>query len=592
MAAVLALAFIVNAEASVMGGKEAGKFDCLLSLRAKSGKSVRVAGLKTAAPSARMRRAMAVARTAMMDDVITDVPEGKSVNYSRSAEVYYPYFGYITNDVDMGHSCDIVDGNDGNVYLVNPFSASDVVGALKGVRDGSDIKVTFPQVVSASDGGTLYVAYVMDKVQGDGGYTYQISSMQTVTYKYDSTDGSYTVLPKDAAYDGTNSSIIGFVEGGSEENGWVGYGEFDQKWTPATDKPFVPNFATDKLDKCILDYTTYYNYEYQPAHRMVYVKWQGNDLYVKGLYSNVPDAWVKGTLDGDSVRFVSGQYLGIDMVSNYHVYFMGGHRWGEYDSYWGTWSEGYAIDKEVALGYDKTSHKLTFASYGGNSDYDAEYNCFLINAGKEALSWIFSCRKPMLSLQPNDISLVPANPVITDYYPYDDYDGYGQIYFDLPDRNVDGYLLDKKNMYYNIICSNGEKYVFTPENSVMYGIPDEGITEPITDIPYDFSTDWIFYSGNDFEGDIFHFVYITEGNKMPVGVQSCYRDGDKVYRSAVVYPAGASGIGSVEAKGEPVSVMYYTVDGQSVARPSHGVYIKVLEYKDGTRRAVKVALGR
>lgn len=42
----------------------------------------------------------------------------------------------------------------------------------------------------------------------------------------------------------------------------------------------------------------------------VKVGFDGDDVYVQGIYPALPTAWIKGTIDGDKVRFVTPQYVG------------------------------------------------------------------------------------------------------------------------------------------------------------------------------------------------------------------------------------------------------------------------------------------
>ena len=40
------------------------------------------------------------------------------------------------------------------------------------------------------------------------------------------------------------------------------------------------------------------------------VAFDGNDVYVSGIFTSLPNAWIKGTLEGNKVTFVTGQLLG------------------------------------------------------------------------------------------------------------------------------------------------------------------------------------------------------------------------------------------------------------------------------------------
>ena len=65
----------------------------------------------------------------------------------------------------------------------------------------------------------------------------------------------------------------------------------------------------------------------------VYIGFDGSDVYIQGLSTYLPDAWVKGTLDGTTITFPYGQYLG-----NYG---------GSYDMYLNT-----LVSADVVFNYD------------------------------------------------------------------------------------------------------------------------------------------------------------------------------------------------------------------------------------------------
>lgn len=64
------------------------------------------------------------------------------------------------------------------------------------------------------------------------------------------------------------------------------------------------------------------NDDYRNLTREVSIVRNGNDLYIEGLFAEVPDAWVKCTLNGQEVIFEENQVL--DIVDDQPVYF----HWG------------------------------------------------------------------------------------------------------------------------------------------------------------------------------------------------------------------------------------------------------------------------
>jgi hypothetical protein len=59
-----------------------------------------------------------------------------------------------------------------------------------------------------------------------------------------------------------------------------------------------------------------------PVQGEVGVAIVGNDIYVQGLCSYLPEAWVKGTVDGQTATFASGQFYGT-YYDTYNLFFFG-----------------------------------------------------------------------------------------------------------------------------------------------------------------------------------------------------------------------------------------------------------------------------
>ena len=58
------------------------------------------------------------------------------------------------------------------------------------------------------------------------------------------------------------------------------------------------------------------NYSYgstkNPVEKAIEVAFDGNDVYIKGIPYYFPDAWMKGTINGNTATFASGQFVGED----------------------------------------------------------------------------------------------------------------------------------------------------------------------------------------------------------------------------------------------------------------------------------------
>ena len=68
---------------------------------------------------------------------------------------------------------------------------------------------------------------------------------------------------------------------------------------------------------------TYNGSAWAEVDRTVVLGIDGSDVYVKGLFNEVPDGWIKGTLSGGKATFPTGQYVGKDKDYNTLIYMVG-----------------------------------------------------------------------------------------------------------------------------------------------------------------------------------------------------------------------------------------------------------------------------
>ncbi len=97
----------------------------------------------------------------------------------------------------------------------------------------------------------------------------------------------------------------------------------------------------------------------------VQVAFDGNDIYIAGLSYWLPNAWVKGTIDGETATFPTGQYYGIDDGDE-------------------LWFVGYGEDGlcDVTFSYNATTHRLTLdnnITILEGSDAEGSYYAYHIN---------------------------------------------------------------------------------------------------------------------------------------------------------------------------------------------------------------------
>ncbi|MBP5501045.1 MAG: hypothetical protein J6Y05_10130 [Bacteroidales bacterium] len=305
--------------------------------------------------------------------------------------------------------------------------------------------------------------------------------------------------------------------------------------------------------------------------KMVYV--DGNDVYMSGLATDLDaDAWVKGTKDGNTVTFPSGQYVGeVDFygIFSFEMYFVGLTSTGERDEY------GYLlynIADSYTLTYDPEKNVYT------NSDLTT----FAGTLTDDYSVWSTRCG---FNIEPyaGDVPAVPSDPYdlsIDDYTA--DYEQY-RLNYTIDPVDVDGNFINPANLGYYIYL-DGEQYTLTPDVFVE-------LTEDMDLIPYTFSDSWDIYN---------YCCYIGEELFTTLGVQTVYTvDGETNYSNVVsvdmegnvtTVPApqlNPDGLNNVNVK-KVTSVEIYDAQGRKLEAAQQGVNVVKMVAADGSVKTIKM----
>lgn len=241
-----------------------------------------------------------ILRAETVDDhgIITAPDEGESKFYTRAGAAYYPSGSSVYSDDQSGH-VEIVECTGGTVYIKDIVSHYNQGSWVKGTKDGNTITVAGAQPVAwnANYSATLSVNWgnksgnSFNRGEGD------------ITFTIDDEAGTITL-------DGSSDQkIIGIFW--DDDNSWQGYGDYNTVWT--LDDSYVPP-STELV--VLPDGAEVQNWYADGAGSAavptdVNVAFVGNEVYISGLTSNFPDAWIKGTLDGTTVTFSGLQFVGM-----------------------------------------------------------------------------------------------------------------------------------------------------------------------------------------------------------------------------------------------------------------------------------------
>lgn len=453
----------------------------------------------------------------------------------------YRLNGYIFD----GTSWDIVDhtlqiGIDGTDVYLQGFSVYLPEAWIKGTLNDDFTQVTFP--------AQYYGSYF-----GNDLYFYPVSPVGNeyvgidAVFNFDERADVFMLDQEQVCYILENAYI--------DELGWYYMYDSDMNITSDIGTVEVPEGLETQPYMATGYYMGYYEdsdmwFEGEPLMAAVQVGFDGDDIYVQGLCSYLPKAWVKGHLEGDKYVFDNGQYFGMLVWYGeaYPLYFMG--------------CTPETNDAEpFTLTLDPETGALVSEQWYGICSDDVSVSWYDL-LGTVALT-------PIL-----DEAATPETPEVLYYEYYDDED-LGFLILDIPVIDIEGKPLLTELLGYRIFCDYGngpELYVFYAD---IYGFDqDESI------IPYEFNDDMNILMGGQLV-----VVYGIGQDIKRIGVQSVYFGGDEVNLSEIGwYDFQTTSITPITADDNRV-IEYYDLMGRRVdaTKLTPGFYVT----SDGRKILVK-----
>ena len=231
----------------------------------------------------------------------------------------------------------------------------------------------------------------------------------------------------------------------------------------------------------------------------VKIGFKDNDVYVQGISTDMPDAWVKGTLNEGTVTFAAGQFLG-----------------------------GEDEDELYFIGYNVKTKEIVDVVF----NYSSESNTFeiadadvavAINAYKDQINKsIYQAEKNVTMTKINDVAATPAAPVVTRLR----FTTVGNVLErSIPLQDVDGNDLVADKLSYVVLADTGEG-----EPAVVTFTKDlyPKLEADMTEIPATFTDNYdIFASGI--------YLNMDHSTWKRVGLQSIYRGGNEEHKSEITW---------------------------------------------------------
>ena len=242
----------------------------------------------------------------------------------------------------------------------------------------------------------------------------------------------------------------------------------------------------------------------------IFIGIAGTDVWVKGVCYDMPNTWIKGTLNGNTVTFPTGQHF------------------ATYDPYEGTYYEGYYIYKFFFAGYDYANDvqaDVTMTLDNNTGIYTMTSPDFMMINSSWLLVDPYLFFSTVQFVPVADFAATPAQPEITG----------GTFTGSTPVVNIFVPLEDTEG---NSILSSKLSYQYYYDvNKVvnpltLYTTDYSKLTADMTEIPYNFTDDGV--QGYDIgNSKLYLNMDFSTWNK--IGIQSIYRGGGEEHRSEIFW---------------------------------------------------------
>lgn len=485
--------------------------------------------------------------------VISEQPEGEVVNYLRSGDAYYTFFGYILSESQNGMTMQITYAPDGKtVYMRNPtaFGQNIDYSWVKGTKEGNKIHMPLGQCTyfDEEEGyGYLTGLFHLGQIEyyGEMMDTYLPDEASEVTYTIHE-DGSISLdLESEIADNGFATRVFGLLY--TDDQSWAGFADYNTCYTLFTDE-----IQTLPEGLQTAPWAYLYNDGSFTSAQLIEACIDGADIYLKGLSAENPESVIKGQISGDKVTFASDQYMGSNESHALYAAFaeysseeVFDEEWGEtytrYNySYLPTCTFAYDADKQIIRAADNVA--------------------MLINGGAAAngVNVLESGFAPRFT-SAQDIATKPANPEILAFGAYYEGYGYDAITCNVPMEDIYGRYIDTEKLYYTIwVKADGEAKPFTFTADEYYQFPELGIEE-MTEVPYNLvSLDEASWEDIALGGS---YICLYQSDFEDYGVQSVYYGGGQRNTSDIVWLlGGVTGINERKADARPAQ--YFDLMGR------------------------------
>lgn len=500
-------------------------------------------------------------------NIINRAPEGNSQLYTRNSVGFYYNWGEIEYGQREG-GISIIDGEDGFTYIHNPMAGWATGSYIKGVRNGSQIKVELPQLIfrdtDVETGQMVYYnAAIVENISNyPTSYNYQLSDETELILNINS-DGS---LSFDFGEEEEESTFPSKLFGMITTKGEFFVGDVSQTLTPVDYKPVTPPEGLETSNWELFDYGTGDNHT-------VSMGLDGNDVYLYNFDSvYARRSWIKGTIDGDVISFPTQQFLG-----EYNGYFY----WYLASDYYET-QDTYSFEPIESVDFEFDRKKMMMMSTSENASMVANPRKEKIGLDYPEFMWYEKPVIKMITEIPS--SNIPQNPRLIGFVDYFQYLGYNYCEFGIYPISIDYDPLNTENLYFHLYLNGVAEELFQSEGNFDFPFNYFG-ENPDTMVVQSFG------------GNVGLFL-MMDGLET-IGIEMVYyaKDGEVYNTDIVTYniETGETTVGDNEGvdeiyAGEVVSTEYYDISGHKLQHPQNGLVIQRQRYSNGSVKTRKLML--
>lgn len=502
--------------------------------------------------------------------IISEQPEGQLVNYLRSGDAYYTFFGYIIPESQNGMTMQMVYAPDGQtVYMKNPTAFGQTEGGswVKGTIEGDKIHMPLHQCILFDE----YEGYgYMTALLHLGQIEYYGEMMDTYLPDEEATEVTFTIhadgsisldLESEMSDNGFASSIYGLVY--TDDLMWAGFGDYNTRYTVFADeaKQMPEGLETE-------DWAYLYSDGSFTSAQLVKAAISDGKVYIEGLSENNPESVIIGQVEGNKVTFTSDQYVGNNDTHALYVTFATYEIEEAYDEDWGEFYLKYNYTYLPTCTFDYDAEKQVMRA--------ADNVALILNggAGVNGISEIKAGYEPRFSVK-LDVAAKPANPEILSFGEYYEDYGYDALTCNVKMEDVDGRYLDVEKLYYTIWVKTADEVMpYTFVASEYFQFPELGIDE-LTEIPYNLvALDEASWEDIALGGS---YICLYQSGFEDYGVQTIYYGGGERRTSDIVWLNGTT-VGIGQLKAEEQSAEVYDLMGRKQAGIKQGLNLIM---KDG-----------